>query len=377
MENKELGIYIHIPFCKSKCYYCDFLSYTERCDEIENYIQKVMQEMEQYDLSHYHVTTIYIGGGTPSFIEAKYMEQLLQKLKMRLINNETKFEEMEITLEMNPGTVTKEKLESYKKVGINRMSMGLQTTNDDLLKQIGRIHTYQQFLQSYQWVRDIGFENVNIDFMIGIPNQTIQDIKTTLEEIKRLQPEHVSVYSLIVEEGTKLERFIEDGVLQLPTEELERQMYWYVKNTLELNGYEHYEISNFAKKGKASKHNLNCWEQKEYIGLGVAAHSYLDGVRYSNTTFSKDGVWDFLDKRLEERQSLEDKKKEYMLLGLRKIQGVSVQMFKERYGDNPIFLYRKIFDRLIRQGLLEINGDWIRLTTPGIDFANLVWQEFI
>lgn len=369
MENKELGIYIHIPFCKSKCYYCDFVSYTNRGNEIENYIQEVISQMEQYDFSSYHVTTIYIGGGTPSFIDGKYIQQLLEKLKRKLQNNPTEFTDIEITIEMNPGTINKEKLEQYKKAGINRISIGLQSTNDNLLKQIGRIHTYQEFLQAYQWVREVGFENVNIDCIIGLPNQTIQDIKKTLEEIQRLQPEHVSVYSLMVEEGTKIEKLMEEGILQLPSEELERNMYWYVKNTLELNGYEHYEISNFAKKGKESKHNLNCWEQKEYIGLGMAAHSYLDGVRYSNTTV--------LDKKIEERQTVEEKKREYMLLGLRKIQGVSIQRFKEKYVDNPIFLYRKSLEKLIKQGLLEVTGDWIRLTSQGIDFANLVWQEFI
>lgn len=377
MENKELGIYVHIPFCKSKCYYCDFVSYTNGYNRIENYMQEVMKEMDQYDFRHYNITTIYIGGGTPSFIDEKYIKQFLQKLKKKIVNNQTMFKDIEITIEVNPGTVTQKKLEQYKDIGINRVSIGLQSTNDERLKQIGRIHTYQQFLQTYQRVRKVGFKNVNIDFMIGMPNQTIQDIKKTIEEIQILQPEHVSIYSLIVEGGTKIEEFIKEGKLTLPTEELERQMYWYVKNKLELNGYEHYEISNFAKKGKQSKHNWNCWEQKEYIGLGIAAHSYLNGVRYANTIFSEEGTWKYTDKKIEERQTLEDKKKEYMLLGLRKIQGVSIQRFKEKYVDNPIFLYRKSLDSLIKKGLLEIDGDWIRLTNPGIDFANIVWQEFI
>ena len=251
MKNKELGIYIHIPFCKNKCYYCDFISYTNKCSQIEEYIQKVIEEMKQYDLSNYNVTTIYIGGGTPSFIDGRYIKQLLEELKRKLLNNETKFKDIEITLEINPGTITKEKLELYQESGVNRISIGLQSTNDDLLKQIGRIHNYQQFVEAYKLVKEIGFENINVDLMIGLPNQTIQDIKQTLEEIQRLKPNHVSVYSLIVEEGTKIEKRISVGELQLPEEELERQMYWYVKNTLELNGYHHYEISNFAKKEKS------------------------------------------------------------------------------------------------------------------------------
>ena len=284
---------------------------------------------------------------------------------------------MEITIEVNPGTVTKEKVKDYKKSGINRISIGLQSIKNELLKEIGRIHTYEEFLEAYKIIKEAGFENINIDLIIGLPNQTIQDIKQTLEEIKKLNPNHVSVYSLIVEEGTKLEQMINSGKLSLPEEEQERQMYWYVKNILELSGYKHYEISNFAKKGKESKHNLNCWEQKEYIGLGASAHSYLNDIRYSNATFNNQNQWDFKNKKIEEKQNIEDKKKEYMLLGLRKIDGVSVQKFKEKYGENPIFLYHKELQKLVEQDLLEIDGDNIYLTTKGIDFANLVWEEFI
>lgn len=377
MKKEELGIYIHIPFCKSKCYYCDFISFTNQCEQVEPYIQKVLQEMQQYDISNYNVTTIYIGGGTPSFINEKYIKQLLDELKGKLIENKTKWEEIEITIEINPGTITKKKLEQYKKSGVNRISIGLQSTNDILLKQIGRIHTYQEFLDAYQLVQEVGFKNVNVDLIIGLPNQTIQDVKQTLAEIQRLNPNHVSVYSLIVEEGTKIEELIRSSKLQLPDEELERQMYWYVKNTLELNGYKHYEISNFAKEGKESKHNLNCWEQKEYIGLGAGAHSYLDGIRYSNSSFKELKEWDFMDKKIEEKQTLGDKKKEYMLLGLRKIEGVSIQKFKEKYGDNPIFLYRQELAKLVEEGLIQINGDFIQLTNKGIDLANLVWEEFV
>ena len=302
---------------------------------------------------------------------------MLEKLKQKLGKNETKWEELEITIEVNPGTITEAKLEQYKEVGINRISLGLQSTKDALLKQIGRIHNYQEFLEAYSMIKKVGFENINVDLMIGLPNQTIQDIKHTLEEIKRLEPQHISVYSLIVEENTKMEKLLSEGVLQLPEEEKERQMYWYVKNTLELAGYEHYEISNFAKNGKTSKHNTNCWEQKEYIGLGATAHSYLKGIRFSNSAFPEKGQWDFKEKKIEERQTLEEKKKEYMLLGLRKIEGVSIQKFKEKYLDNPIFLFREEIAKLVDEGLLEIDGDWIRLTKKGLDFANLVWEQFV
>ena len=377
VKKEELGIYIHIPFCKSKCYYCDFTSYTNQCDKIEAYIQNIMEEMNLYDLAKYNVTTIYLGGGTPSYIEEKYIKQLLETLKGNLVKNDTKFEDLEITIEINPGTVHKQKLEQYKNAGVNRISIGLQSVNDNLLKQIGRIHSYQEFLEAYQLVREIGFSNINVDLMIGLPNQTIQDIKQTLQEIQRLDPNHVSVYSLIVEEGTKMAKFIEKGEWQLPDEELERQMYWYVKNMLELNGYRHYEISNFAKEGKQSKHNVNCWEQKQYIGLGATAHSYLDYVRFSNLDFTDQGEWNFIDKKIEEKQSLEEQKKEYMLLGLRKIEGVSIQKFKKKYVDNPIFLFREEIQKLVNDDLIAVDGDFIRLTNKGIDLANLVWEEFV
>ncbi len=377
MENKELGIYIHIPFCKSKCYYCDFISYTNKENYIEEYIKNIIEELEQYDLSNYNITTIYIGGGTPSFINEKYIVQLLRNLKTKLSNNQTNFENMEITIEINPGTITKNKIEQYKKAGINRVSIGLQSTDNDLLKQIGRIHTYEEFLEAYEIIKEAGFENINIDLMIGLPNQTIQMLKTTLEEIKKLNPAHISVYSLIVEENTKIEKMIEKGKLQLPDENSERQMYWYVKNKLELKGYKHYEISNFAKEGKQSKHNLNCWEQKEYIGLGASAHSYLNNVRYSNSAFTNEEDWNFNNKTIEEQQTLQDQKREYMLLGLRKIDGVSINQFKQKFVENPIYLFRKEIQKLVEEKLIEVDGDNIHLTNKGLDLANLVWEEFI
>lgn len=377
MENKELGIYIHIPFCKSKCYYCDFISYTNKENYIKEYIKNIIEELEQYDLSNYNITTIYIGGGTPSFINEKYIVQLLRNLKTKLSNNQTNFENMEITIEINPGTITKNKIEQYKKAGINRVSIGLQSTDNDLLKQIGRIHTYEEFLEAYEIIKEAGFENINIDLMIGLPNQTIQMLKTTLEEIKKLNPAHISVYSLIVEENTKIEKMIEKGELQLLDENYERQMYWYVKNTLELNGYKHYEISNFAKEGKQSKHNLNCWEQKEYIGLGASAHSYLNNVRYSNSAFTNEEDWNFNNKTIEEQQTSQDQKREYMLLGLRKIDGVSINQFKQKFVENPIYLFRKEIQKLVEEKLIEVDGDNIHLTNKGLDLANLVWEEFI
>lgn len=384
-KKQELGIYIHIPFCAKKCYYCDFVSYPNMKEKQKEYVEALKKEIKSYDLQNYNITTIYIGGGTPSYIESKYIVEVLEYIKSKLNANETKFENMEITIEVNPGTVTKEKLLDYKKVGINRLSIGLQSTNDRLLKQIGRIHKYQDFLQTYNLARNVGFTNINIDLMLGLPNQSIKDLKESIEKVISLQPEHISIYSLIVEEGTKLYKQIETGELQLPEEELERKMYWYTKSKLELAGYKHYEISNYAKPKRESKHNSNCWEQKQYVGIGASAHSYLDNIRYCNVSNLKEYISnmenveaDFEEKYIvNERQNLEDRKNEFMLLGLRKIDGVSITMFKEKYVENPIFRYRDSLEKLVNEGLVLIDGDMIKLTNKGLDLANIVWEEFI
>lgn len=388
MESKELGIYIHIPFCKKKCYYCDFVSFQNKQNLIAEYIEAIKKEVNHYFkdeefLRTYNVTTIYIGGGTPSYIDSKYILEILRLLEKNLINNKTKFDDIEITIEVNPGTVDKEKLEQYKTAKINRLSIGLQSTNNNLLKEIGRIHTFEDFLETYNTAKKVGFDNINIDLMIGLPNQKIEDIKKSLNQIVQLNPSHISVYSLIIEEGTYIEKLIKENKLKEIDEELERNMYWYVKNILELNGYHHYEISNFAKKGKESKHNMNCWLQKEYIGIGTSAHSYVQNVRYSNCNTIEKYIRNMQEEEnrniyeIEELQDLEDRKKEYMLLGLRKIEGVQISKFKEKYVENPVFIYRKELNLLVEEELIEIDEDFIRLTNKGIDFANLVWEEFV
>ena len=356
----ELGIYIHMPFCKQKCYYCDFVSYSNKCSEVKEYIESLKKEIEEFDFSNYKVTSIYIGGGTPSYIDSIYIVEILSELKEKLKCNLIEFKDIEITIEVNPGTVDTKKLNDYKKLGINRLSIGLQSTKNDILKKIGRIHTYQEFLEIYKLARETGFKNINIDLMIGIPGQKIGDLKNTLQDIIKLEPEHISVYSLIIEENTPIEKMLENGEIKLPDEDLERNMYWYVKNTLELNGYNHYEISNFAKLGKESRHNLNCWNQEEYIGFGVAAHSYLNGIRFSNTINVEEYIQHIENNRkeeniqIEESQSLEDKKNEFMMLGFRKIQGVDIARFKEKFIDNPIFLYRENLNKLVEEGLIEV-----------------------
>ena len=378
---KEIGIYIHIPFCMKKCYYCDFISYPDKINLQEQYIESLKKEIEnrKEELKNTYISTIYIGGGTPSFIEEKYIKDILDKIK----EVDTDNNEKEITIEVNPGTVNQEKLRTYKKIGINRLSIGLQSTNNEELKTIGRIHTYKQFLDTYKLARKEEFKNINIDLMLGLPNQKIQDLKQTMQKVINLKPEHISVYSLIIEEGTIIEKKIKNKELNLPDEELERQMYWYTKNTLEINGYNQYEISNFSKKGFESKHNLNCWKQKEYLGFGVAAHSYLNKTRYSNICNIEEYIKNIQNgnqsknKIIHEIQTIEEQKKEYMLLGLRTIEGIKIQEFKEKFAQNPILIFRKELEKLVKENLINIDGDNIKLTNKGLDFANIVWEEFI
>mgnify|MGYP004457210939 FL=1 len=389
MRRKQIGLYIHIPFCKQKCSYCDFCSYAEKQDLISKYIKCLLQEIKEVGSNNrtdfengkddlFLVKTIYIGGGTPSVIESKYIVQILEDVKANFELDEN----AEITIEVNPGTVTLEKLEDYNKAGINRLSIGLQSTHEHLLKEIGRIHTYLDFLDTFRFAREAGFKNINVDLMIGLPTQTLTEVQDSIEEIVSMEPEHISVYSLILEEGTPLFKRVEEG-LELPDEELERKMYWTVKQTLEVNEYNHYEISNFAKQGYESKHNLDCWNQKEYIGFGVAAHSYTNGIRYSNIENLEQYIKNYEEDKTEEnlvfheKQDMEAMQKEYMLLGLRKIDGVSIQEFKIKFIVNPVFLYHDKLEKLVNEDLVEIDGDQIKLTKKGLDLANIVWEEFV
>ena len=403
LDKKELGIYIHIPFCKQKCYYCDFTSFAG-CEHLQGRYVECLKKELQYRLrgieDNYKITTIYIGGGTPSYIDSKYIKEILTLLMNEIPNSNVsskqsdklkidndylenlKLCDVETTIEVNPGTVTEQKLREYKEAGINRLSIGLQSTNNELLKEIGRIHNYEQFIEAYNLARKEGFKNINVDLMLGLPNQTIVDLKESLQKVIKLDPKHISVYSLILEEETKLYSLVNEGKLKLPDEDTERQMYWYVKNTLELNGYKHYEISNFAKTGYESKHNVNCWKQKEYIGVGLGASSYFDGTRYSNI----DNLDEYIanveteeynkNKKIEEIQKIEDKQKEFMMLGLRMIDGVSIQEFKAKFGQNPVYLFRDELDKLVKDKLLIVEGDKIKLTNRGLDLANQVWMEF-
>ena len=310
---KELGIYIHIPFCKSKCSYCDFTSFANKEKIIEKYIECLKKEIKNKESNNCIIDTIYIGGGTPSFIESKYIKEIVETIKSKFKIKQ----EAEITIEINPGTVNEEKLKGYKKTGINRISIGLQSTNNKILKQIGRIHTYEEFLNTYNLAKKVGFKNINVDLMLALPSQTLEELEDSVQKVIKLEPKHISVYSLIIEEGTKMQQLVDSKKIQLPSDELERKMYWNIKN-------------NF-------KGNIQICEI----------------------------------------QNEEEKKKEYMLLALRKLEGVNIGEFKNKFVDNPIYLYRKELEKLVNEDLIEIDLNNIKLTNKGLDLANIVWEEFI
>ena len=377
---ERFGIYIHIPFCVKKCSYCDFVSFCSDEKIWEQYTNAVVCEIENKKIENpKKVTTIYIGGGTPSLIPENYIVKIINTVKSRF-----KIEESaEITIEVNPGTVTEKKLVAYKNVGINRISIGLQSAEDRILKLIGRIHNYQTFLSTYNLTRNIGFENINVDLMLAIPTQTKGELLNTLNKVIELKPNHISLYSLIVEENTEIKKALEVGKLEYVDEKVEREMYWKTKRILEKNGYFHYEISNFAKRGFESKHNMDCWNQEEYIGFGIAAHSYINNKRFSNISNLEEYIKNINEENFEknielhENQTKQDKMKEYMMIGLRKIGGISISEFERRFRISPLFYFRFEIDKLVKENLLEVDLDYIKLTKKGLDFANIVFEEFI
>ena len=377
---KEIGIYVHIPFCKSKCLYCDFTSYTDKNTEIRRYVDCLKREINYRSKDEYLVKTIFFGGGTPSIIDGKYIVEILSEINNAYIVDKN----AEITIEINPGTIDKHKLEKYKEAGINRISIGLQSSKKELLKEIGRIHTYEDFENTVKLAKDVGFTNINVDLMIGIPNQTIYDVEDTLDKVLALDLTHISVYSLIYEDGTLMTKMVDEGKLLEVDEEIERYMYWYAKRRLEDNGFIHYEISNFAKPSYRCKHNLDCWNQKEYLGFGVAAASYIDNFRIKNTdslekyinNINSDKYYKNLT--IEEKQDIDEQMKEFVILRLRMTEGFKASDFTAKFNKDVYKVFESQMDKLLSDGLIIAEEfGYLKLTKKGLDLANIVWGEFI
>ncbi len=377
---KELELYLHIPFCVSKCKYCDFLSAPSGEEQRQIYVERLCRRIRYWsDVIHnygYEIVSIFVGGGTPSILTEAQITQVFEAVHESFPIRE----DAEITLEMNPGTDVKDKLPVYRELGINRLSMGLQSADNEELKCLGRIHTYEDFRQVYQWAREAGFTNINVDLMSAIPEQTLESYEDTLRKVADLEPEHISAYSLIIEEGTPFyERYGEGRhAEELPDEDIERQMYVRTGEILEDYGYHRYEISNYAKDGYECRHNLGYWDRKEYLGLGAGASSLMDHIRWKEP----DHIGPSTGLVLEEREDFtrlrrKDEMEEFMFLGLRKINGVSEHDFYKSFRVSMDEIYKDSIENLIKEGLLVREEDRIRLTDRGIDLSNYALSQFL
>ena len=372
---KEVSLYIHIPFCKQRCFYCDFPTFSGKDHLREEYVDALIKEIRD-KCTKYLIKTIFIGGGTPSYLGENELEKLLKTVsELNLSKN------IEYSMECNPGTVNEEKLKIMKKYGVNRISFGLQSCNDELLKNIGRIHTFKEFLENYKLARKIGFDNINIDLMYGLPNLTIEVWKDTLEEICKLKPEHISAYSLIIEEGTVFYNLYEKDKLKLPSEDDERIMDKITKDILINNGYHQYEISNFSLKNRECEHNKVYWSLDEYIGVGSASSSYINGYRLTNES----NIGEYIrrvklneDTVVDKYKNLrEDEIEEFIFMGLRMLSGIDLLKFNRKFGLDIYSIYKNVIEKNIDDGLLIINKDRMYLTTKGVELSNRVMSDFI
>ncbi len=377
---KNLSIYVHIPFCKSKCHYCDFRSF-QNCgtDDINEYMKDLLQEIELYrDLGkNYRIDTLFIGGGTPSMVSSEGIAKVIKGL--REVFSFT--EEPEISIEGNPDTLSFDKMAHYYELGIHRLSMGLQSDNRKLLKTLGRIHTPEDFLMSLENARKIGFRNINGDLMFGLPGQHLKTFQQTLGWIETLDIPHISAYGLIINEETELARKIHQGTLPEPDEDLEVDMYDYLRSFLPKKGYDHYEISNFAKPGFQCRHNRTYWENREYLGLGLGAHSSMGKKRFFNAEAfgSYHQLIEAGKKPIAAEEVLTDKErlKESLMLGLRMTEGVNLSHLERRHESVVEDALIMKFQEFIKQGLLENHQGRLKLTPEGLYLSNSVFREII
>lgn len=401
---KEMELYVHIPFCMKKCAYCDFLSAPADEKTQKSYVAALLQEIKYFGeiCRDREVSTIYIGGGTPSWLQESYMELILKQMRVSFCI----LPEAEISIECNPGTLTKEKLLTYKRCGVNRLSIGLQSTIDEELQELGRIHTYEQFLRNYELARTLGYTNINIDLMSALPGQSVEKYLSSLNKVVQLKPEHISAYSLIIEKGTPFyEKYKFDAVKReagmkteyLPSEDTEYEIYDKTQDILAQAGYHHYEISNYAKAGYECRHNIGYWKRRDYLGLGLGASSCMDNVRYSNICQldsyieetkhiqhtqlqSEDGVPLAFATNLHETADAISRIaqiEEFMFLGLRMTDGITREEFASTFGMQIEAIYSDVLPTLVAQKLIEQKAGQIRLTKRGTDISNYVLAQFL
>lgn len=381
---ENIGIYIHIPFCKKKCFYCDFVSYENKENLIQEYIDTVCLEILQNAeiLSEYNISTIYFGGGTPSLIKVEYIEKILNTLKLFVTDEK---EIKEITIEINPNSASLDKLEKYYNLGINRLSIGLQSTHDKILRNIGRLHTFNDFKEVLKNANAVGFKNISVDLIYPLPGLNLSGFKETLNSVIKLKDEfnikHISVYNLEVHENTRLDFLLKEGFVSLCNEDEEYKMREELNKRLQDNGFVKYEISNYAYPGFESKHNLCYWNQEKYIGFGVNASSFFNLKRYRNTSnIDKyiDGIKN--NKNIVVETEELDKlslMKEYIILKLRLSKGIEISEFKQKFGTDIFDIFNTEFNSLKKDNLVNIASKNISLTNRGEEVANIVWEMFV
>lgn len=374
MSKKPTSAYVHIPFCTQICYYCDFSKVFIKNQPVDAYLEALIKEFESYQINS--LKTLYIGGGTPTAITAKQLDYLLSHLQQHLQLDQLE----EFTIEANPGDLTEDKIAVLRQSAVNRISLGVQTFNDKQLKQIGRSHTEAQIYTTIASLKEAGFQNMSIDLIYALPGQTIQQVKENVAKALALDIPHLSLYSLILEHHTVFMNKMRRGKLQLPTEDLEAEMFEYIISEMEASGFEHYEISNFTKPGFESRHNLMYWNNDEYFGCGAGASGYLNGIRYRNRVpiqhYLK-AVADGNARLSEEVLTKEEMMEEELFLGLRKKSGVSVSRFQEKFGLSFESRYGSVVRELQAQGLLVKDKDFVRMTKKGLFLGDSVAEKFI
>ena len=377
-SNNNAGLYVHIPFCLSKCRYCDFNSFplAGYTGTIDAYIDALLAETEER-CAGYKIKTVFFGGGTPTVLSEKELERLIKGI----LKSASAAKGAEFSVEANPGTLTAAKLEILAGLGVNRLSLGLQSTDDKVLKMLGRPHTYSEFLTSYAAARKAGFTNINVDLIFGVPGQNLKGLRKELDKIKGLAAEHISIYNLSLEEGTPMFSDVEKGLLKLPGDDLDADMYYSIKDIIEKAGFFHYEISNYAKTGKNCRHNEIYWKNEDYVGVGAGACSKTEDTRADNTGEVEQYIVLIKKKKnaIIQSQKLSQKEvlRETVFLGLRMLEGISLTTFKERFGKDFFVLFGKEFKKLSGLDLLKEENGFIRLTGKGLFLSNEVFVEFV
>ena len=374
MQNKPTSAYVHIPFCTQICYYCDFSKVFIKNQPVDSYLEHLLEEFQSYDIQK--LRTLYIGGGTPTALSAPQLEVLLNGLTKNLDLSALE----ELTIEANPGDLDADKIAVLKNSAVNRVSLGVQTFDNKMLKKIGRSHLEKDIYENIDRLKLAGFDNISIDLIYALPGQTMEQVKENVAKAIGLDIPHMSLYSLILENHTVFMNRMRRGKLPLPKEELEAEMFEYIIAELERAGFEHYEISNFSKSGFESRHNLMYWDNAEYYGIGAGASGYVNGVRYKNhgpirhyLSAVEEGNARITEEHLSQKEQMEEE----MFLGLRKKSGVSMARFEEKFGRSFDGLYGEIVRDLVQKGLMQIEGDRVRMTKRGLFLGDTVAERFI